>query len=623
MLMELDAVHRIPLLSALMLGSWLSGVVLASPSDESIIVTATRLPKTSASSASVSSLTATDLERLQNSFLVEALATLPGVIVSQTGAFGGQASLRLRGAASEQTLVMIDGVVVNDTTSPGGGYNYTSLDAASIERVEVLRGPQSTLWGSDAIGGVVAITTKRPRDGFLASGFLEGGSFSTARGGVALSGGSGPVDGRIAFSGIDTNGISKADRRFGNPETDPYRSWAVDGRIGLALGEAARIEAFGRYTDSTTHYDGFSFATGVADSDEVSRAKESLEGLVARFGIFGGRLESILQASNTELDRDDTSGGFLSFGSNGQRTAYRYQGRLHVTDALLAVFGAEYEKSRAETTFSSPVSIDTTGIFALVEWQPMEDFSVSGGIRNDDHSRFGQATTGSLGASWSPVEWLTLTANWSQGFKAPTIFQLTSSFPPAAAPNAALQPEEAEGWDIGAKFDFMDGRILVQATYFHIDTDNLIQFADGRYVNTARAQSEGFELEAAAALTKAMTLRASYTCTDAINAVTGTPLIRTPRNIGFVELDWQASDTIGFGAQFRYNGEEKDSVRPANPSGLVESWTRLDLTAHYALSESVEIYGRIENVTDAEYEDVFGYGTPERSGYAGVRLRFD
>jgi vitamin B12 transporter len=296
------------LVPALMLGTCLSGVALAV--EESIIVTATRLPKNALTSASISTLTEEDLARRQDAFLVDALTALPGVAVSQNGPFGGQAALRLRGTSSEQTLVMIDGVVVNDTTSPGGGFNYATLDSADIERVDVLHGPQSTLWGSDAIGGVVSIVTKRPERGFGIGGFVEGGSFATARGQLAIWGKSGAIDGRLSVGAIGTDGISKADVRDGNTETDPYHSWTAHGRIGVDLGENARVEFFGRYTDSTSHYDGFGFVTGAADSDDSSSSQESITGIVGRFDMFDGRLQNLVQISQTEVERADTSGGF-------------------------------------------------------------------------------------------------------------------------------------------------------------------------------------------------------------------------------------------------------------------------------------------------------------------------
>lgn len=590
--------------------------------NESIVVTATRLPRNAATSASLSILTAEDLARRQTNFLVEALATLPGVTVTQSGAFGGSTTLRLRGAASEQTLVLIDGVAVNDVTGAGGGFNFAFLDAFAVERVEVLRGSQSTLWGSDAIGGVVNIITRRPEPGLVGAGFAEAGSFDTYRAGLSLSGGDDIVEARLGASTIRTDGISKADARFGNPETDPYRSTAIDGRLALSLTPEARVELFGRYTDSTNHFDSAGGPTGVRDGDEIGETRESLLGLVGRLEAFDGRLQNILQVSRSTVERRNETRGQPSFTGDGQRDALRYQGTINVVDGVVGVLGAEHERMLSDTgAGSSETTIN--GAFGLIEVGLIETLHLSGGVRHDDHSRFGGVTTGSVGLSWAALETLTVRANWSQGFKAPTLYQLTMYFPPAVSANGDLRPEESESWDAGATLSLLGDRLRLDATYFRIETDNLIQYAGGRYFNIARATSDGVEAALAAPLWEDVTVRASYTYTDARNSETGLRLSRIPLHAAALTVDWQASEAFGLTGTLRYNGDEHDTVRVANPDGRIDAWTRLDIAMRYDLTDALQLYGRVENVTDTAYQDVFGYGTPGRAVYGGVRLRFE
>jgi vitamin B12 transporter len=585
---------------------------------EAIVVTANRLATPlDASTAAVSTLDAADLERRQTTFLVDALTTLPGVTVSQNGAFGGQASVRLRGAASEQTLVLVDGVVVNDPTSPGGGFNAAFLDTNDIARVEVLRGPQSTLWGSDAIGGVINIVTQRPRDGVTGRVNAEAGSFGALRAGGSFGYGGERVDVRLGAAAVGTDGISKADEADGNPEEDDYENVTLDGRLGFDVTRNLRIEAFGRYGDSETAFDSFGSATGVRDGDEISRTEEANGGLVARLNLFDNRFENLLMVSRAEIERRNFTNGVPSFSADGARESFRYQGTFRPSNMATFAFGAEREDNKFEQL--GDTSID--GLFVLAEVEPVGGLTLTGGLRRDDHSTFGDTTTGRVGARWQVVDGFGVRGSWGQGFKAPTVFQVSGGgFVPA---NPNLQPEEAEGWDAAVFFALLNDRFSAEIGVFDLETTNLISFSSAGYVNVARAESNGVEAVARFAATDALTLNANYTFTDATNAVTGRRLTRIPEHTAFLEADWQATPALGLAATVRYNGEETDSVRPRNPTGTVAAWTRLDLAGRYRLSERLELYGRIENVLDEHYQDIFGYGTPGLSAYGGVRVRFE
>lgn len=599
----------------------ISAPALAQPSEgrqdrNAIIVTASRLATPlDASTAAISTLDAEDLARRQTVFVVDALATLPGVTVSQNGAFGGQASVRLRGASSEQTLVLVDGVVVNDPTSPGGGFNAAFLDANDIARIEVLRGPQSTLWGSDAIGGVINIITRRPQDGLSARIDAEAGSFQTRRAGGSFGWGGERADLRLGAAAITADGVSKADEDDGNPEEDAYDNVTFDGRLGLDLTQSLRLEAFGRYGDNETEFDGFGSATGVRDGDELSKTEELNGGVVARLTLFDGRFEQLLLVSRAEIERRNFSNGVRSFTADGGRDAIRYQGTVRATPDATIAFGSEREHS--EFKQQGDTSID--GLFGLAEVKPVAGLTLTGGLRRDDHSTFGEAVTGRLGARWDARDGWGVRASWGQGFKAPTVFQVTGGgFVPA---NPNLQPEEAEGWDAAVFAAFFNGRLSAEIGAFDLETKNLISFTSAGYRNVARAESEGVEAVARFAAAETLTLSANYTLTDAIDAVTGRRLTRTPEHAAFLEAAWQPRPSLGLTVTVRYNGEETDSVRPANPEGLVAAWTRIDVAGRYRLSERLEVFGRIENLLDEDYQDVFGYGAPGLSAYGGIRVR--
>ena len=593
----------------------LSNTAFAQTVDDEIIVTSSRLNQTQAEvGSSISVITADNMETLGFDFVVDAIASAPGVTVNQNGSFGGQSSVRIRGAASEQTLVLIDGVTVNDPSSPGGGLDFARLDTDSIEKIEILKGPQSTLWGSDAIGGVVSIITKRPEQGFGANAFAEYGSFNTIRGGASVNGGSAKGDFRLAVSAIDTDGISKADEINGNTEDDGYKSYTVSGRGGINLPIDGRIDVTARYTDATTEFDSFVFGNqgNVGDGDEMTESKEFAGNISLTVPTFEGRLENHLLLGYSDIDRQNFSGGAPSFGAKGDRMTARYQGTLNINANNTLAFGAEHEESSADDAETS-----INSLFGLYEFKPIDDLTLTGGIRFDDHERFGSETTGRVAAAYSPTDILTLRASWGQGFKAPTIFQTTFFCCGATQANANLQAERSDAYDVGVELSTPDGRGQVGVTYFTQDVENLItfSFADGGYSNIVGADTKGVEVFASYQILDWVGIGATYAYLDAVDNA-GNTLIRVPEHSGDVTVSFDPDGPLSGAVLVRYNGEEVDG------GTVLDDWIRIDLNAAYAFNDSVEFYGRIENLFDEQYQQVIGYGTPGTSGSVGVRLRY-
>lgn len=600
-------------LSGLVPVTLLCAAEVATPQPETVTVYGTRLeqPLTEVGS-SVTVLTAEDIELLGVDFVVDALARVPGVTVNQNGSYGGVASVRIRGASGEHTLVLINGVVTNDPSSPGGGFNFATLDVANIERIEVLRGPQSTLWGTDAIGGVVNIVTKRPAPGFGGNVFAETGSYGTLRGGGDIEFGDERYDVRLAAVRHDTDGISKADEANGNDEDDPYESTTLNLAAGLALFDDARLSMNALWVEADADYDSFVFGAqgNVGDGDELARSQELTADLSLAFSLFDGRFENLLLAGYADIERDSYTNGVFAFGSEGEREQFRYQGSVQVDDANKLAFGAERE------TISTPdgeTSLD--GLFGLYEWQAREDLTLTAGLRRDDHEVYGGETTGRLAAAWNPVDTVTLRASWGEGFKAPTLFQTTFFCCGAVEPNPDLEPEAAEGWDVGAELRTADGRGELGFTYFDQDTTNLITFGSGSYENIAEATSSGVEVSASYALTDWLDLELDYAWIDAEDG-SGEKLIRVPEHSGDLLFVLKPGGPFSGSVLLRYNGEEQDL------SGVVGAWTRVDLAGRYALSDGLELYARVENLFDEEYQQVLGYGTPGLSGYLGARFGF-
>jgi vitamin B12 transporter len=584
---------------------------------DTIIVEGSRLNQTEAEiGTSVSIITAEDITKLGFDFAVDAVASAPGVTVNQNGGFGGAASVRIRGAATGQTLVLVDGAPVGDPAVTDGSFNFAYLDTENIERIEVLKGPQSTLWGSDAIGGVVSITTKRAGESLGGNLFGEYGSFNTFRAGGSVSNAGDIGDFRIAATGISSDGISKADEANGNPEDDGYDSKTISARGGLNLPNKIRLESTLLWNDANADFDSYTYGAqgSIGDGNENTQT-ETLSGNVSlKVPILDGRFENLLLVGYSGISRKNFTNGAQSYSAEGDRNLYRYQGTFTVDDRNKLAFGAEREETTANGEDSS---ID--GLFGLYEFKPVEKLTLTGGVRVDDHEKFGSETTGRVAAAYSATDQLILRASWGQGFKAPSIFQSTyiCSFCGLTEPNANLKPESSEAYDIGLDWSSADGRVQAGVSLFDQETENMIDFSyTAGYDNIALVKSKGVELTGSYQFVNWLGVSANYAYIDAEDG-NGNKLARIPEHTGDVTVSLDPAGAFSGAILLRYNGEE------ANTDGTtLDSWTRVDLTGSYELTDTIELYGRIENLFDAHYQQILGYGTPGLSGSVGLRIRY-
>lgn len=579
--------------------------VLAAEQAPEIVVTATRTEiATSQVGSSISVLTAKQIEERQYPFTVDALRSMPGITVSQNGPFGGQALVSIRGAAPEQTLVLIDGVIANDPSNAGASFNFANLDPNDIERIEVLRGPQSTLYGSQAIGGVVNIITKRADAPFAYSAFAEAGSYNTLRSGGTISGREGQTDYRLSLSGVRTNGISKADENDGNIEEDGYKSYTIGGNVGSNLTEDLRVEGSLRYSDSRSEFDAGGGVGG--DGDRVAHTRELQTSLSAHLSTFGGALENSLTASYAMVDRDNETNGARSFSNTGLRTSFEYVGEIATSDMWNAIIGLKTE----DTEIRDSSSIRTDSIFGQVQVLPIDNLSLIGGVRFDDHETSGGVTTFRFTGAYDLPETGTLfRASWGEGFKSPTPFQLSVT--------PTLSPEESRGWDAGIEQEFLDGAASVQVNYFDQEVENQIDFLFGpfRYVNLDAVDTQGWEFIATARPADWIDVSANFTHQSATDLTTGNQVFRTPANLASLDVTTRPMNGLSVGGAVTWNGDETDR------NGLVQDWFRVDVRSSYQLNDQVELFGRVENLLDEQYQDILGFGTPGISGFFGIRVK--
>ncbi|SFR76315.1 TonB-dependent receptor plug domain-containing protein [Sphingomonas jatrophae] len=618
--------------------------------DEAVVITANRGPV--AADRVVASVTVLDkaaIDRAGDLSVADLLLRTPGVSLSRNGGFGTTTQLRIRGAESEQTVVVIDGVKLNDPASAGGGYNFANLLTGDASRIEVLRGPQSILWGSQAIGGVVNIVTPLPDKKLEGSFDVEAGSRETVSGRAALGGRTGPLAWRIGAQAFATDGISAIDPAFGGRERDGYRSQSATGRALLDLAPGLSVEARGYYSHGRTEIDA---TTG--DSLEYGLNREFVGYAGVNLDLLDGRLRNRFAYGYTDTDRDNynpTRARAQTFDSAGRTERLEYQGSLAISDGIDALFGVEDERSRFRSV-SPPASLAAavpapargkagiTSVYGQLSASPIEGLTLTGGVRNDDHSRFGSRTLFAGGAVWTLPTGTTLRGNWSEGFKAPTLYQLFSEFG-----NRALAPERAKGWEAGAEQRLLDGRAAIGATYFERRSNDLIIFASctaasrnplclvpgsttqrrsGYYENVSRAFARGIEASARFALGERLTLDGNYSWTlsedcSPGSANAGNQLPRRPRHAWNIAASYTLPGGASLGAAVRWAGLSYDNA--ANTTRL-DDYTLVDVRAELPVSPQLRLFVRAENLFDESYQTVYRYNTLGRSVYAGLRGRF-
>ena len=559
--------------------------------------------------SSVEIISAEEIKKNSFNFVSEALQTSSGVYVSQTGSFGGTATVRIRGASSDQTLVLIDGVPISDPSSPGGGYDFSSLLTSNIDRIEILKGSQSTLWGSDAIGGVINIVTFENASIPNIHLNTEIGSFNTEKIGTDFNIANEHNSLFLSYDSYKSDGISKADKRDGNSEKDGIgsRSYLLKTNHNIFNSE---ISSNINYRESDVDYDGYGFATGVTDSDENTKGRQLNWSLLLRKAFLDDQLVNSILFGESEIDRKYYTNNIENFSAKGERKFIRYVGNYSLNDNNSFTFGFENE----EVT-TSGVDFDTRSIFLLYETLISKNFGFSLGLRGDDRNNLASQETPKITAFYNLNDEWRLRANWGEGFKLPTIFQSTFFCCGAEKPNENLLPETSEGYEIGIDYKSNENFNKIWVTFFDQDISNMIDFSFsiGGYENIKKVYSKGVEVNFVSQLKDNITISGSFTKLDSENEF-GSRLSRLPEEKGNLNIDFSLGLKNNFYISLFYNGDEVD------PRGEVSDWFRSDLNFSRNISDKAKIYFKVKNIFDEEYQDIYGYGTEERSFSIGINL---
>ncbi len=610
-----------------------------------VVVTAERTPQPIARTGSAISIVhRQDIETTNPTTLVDALRAVPGLDVTETGGPGGTTSVRLRGANPDQTLVLIDGIRVNDPAAARGDFDFSMFPAGTIERIEVLRGPQSALYGSDAIGGVINIITKTGEGPARAAVRTEAGSYGTLATSGSFAGSNGPWSYAFSGAGQRSDGFSRygyripaIERRFPNLERDGFERFSGSGRIAYDVGNGVRIDLGALASWLRADYDA---ATG-AFPDTPSAATRFLQQIWARTSVdtLEGALSHDLRvfANRTDRSFNDVTYKINTLPKNttstisdfiGDRIGAEYQGNLRMGAFGSLVYGAKLEHETADTfsarllpTFlpraqTLAAQQDTHSAFALWQLPIGERLIVTAGGRVDDViavARF--ATWRTTAAFLLPETGTKLRASAGTGGKAPTLFQLHDPM----FGNPSLQPEESFGWDTGLDQSLLGGRLTASLTAFANRLSNLIDFDTTamRYFNVARAATEGIETTADAEIwPKLLRLKTTYTYLRATDLQTGLALARRPVHSGRVALAvtpnarwlWLIEPRLIVVSERFSSSGERDRLAP---------YARLDLYSDYRIDATWRAFARLENVTNVRYQEVLNYGTTGRAIYAG------
>ncbi len=623
--------------------------VAADGTEKPVVVTATRVPTSiELIGSSVTVIDADEIERRQWRTLPEALAAVPGLQAVQSGVTGSQTSVFTRGANSNHTLVLVDGIKASDPSSPSGAYDFAHILLEDVERIEVVRGPQSTQYGSDALGGVIHIITRTGRGAPQISGRIEDGSFGTHARTASVRGGNQIVHyaATIAHTETDGQSITPERLRAGQPaELDGYRNTTYSSRFGVTPTPGFSLQLVSRYSKAHTDLD----VGSSEDADSYSVTRQASNRLEARSAFFRDVWQPMLSVSHTWHkrlnfnERQSTLGDEDHTEHRGERTKYEFQNDFRTAPWHTMTAGVEREKeamkSEGISTYGSAFgdfvinqATDTTAhaksVYLLNHFTPGKYFRLSTGLRQDDHDSFKPATTYRLTPMVIfPATATRLKGSYGTAYKAPSLYERfgrsPTNFGTQYFGNPNLQPEESRGWEAGVEQAFWGGRVDTGATYYQNRFDKLIvpiflPSFDSTSVNINEAESRGGEYYLAVRPVQSLLVRFDYTYTRTKDDV-GRELLRRPKHRGRLALNYRPITAIELTLEQLYVGERQDIDRITGARLTADDYTLINIGASWSWKKSWSIYARIQNLLDQQHEPASGFQGLGRGGFIGVR----
>ncbi|MCB1705024.1 MAG: TonB-dependent receptor [Halioglobus sp.] len=596
---------------------------------EDVLVTGTFAPQP-ALTASVSVLDSSQIQALNKTTVADLLKTLPGLLVEKQGGPGGLTAVSIRGGEANFTLVLIDGVAVNDPTNfRGGGFDFANLNPNMVDRIEVVRGAQSAIYGSDALAGVINIITRRPQEGHQQQVSVEGGQDDYSDVGASA----------LGSVGAFTYTVELASRDDGEPTPGSTRdSDSAHLRLGWRPSSAQELSISYRYLDGKrSSYPEQSGGPRYALYDALDNSKYTQDIIAFDWGAqLSADWRSTLTANRFEQDEHYCSPGippYFEVPPNGADTDFtrdqlRWINTVQLAPGYEANIGAEYRHEEGKSdgyieffgdSLPSDFELDrdTRSAFADISASPLADLLLHASLRYDDPEEFDSETSGQFGARYAVGGGVTLAANWGEAYKLPSFFALGH----ALVGNPELQPEKGESWDLGATWQAHE-TLMLNATWFENDFRDLVDFDDEtfRNVNRKNVQTSGVELQADWRPLPALSLRSQGTYTDIDVRNEDTVLTGRPEWTASVVAQWQIREQWDTALDYLYAGKAWSASRHTGElvNEKLGDYHRVDWVLRWQLARAWQIQASVDNVLDENYETAVGFSGPGREFRLGV-----
>ncbi len=608
---------------------------------DEIIVSASLIPLSEDQTANA--ITVINYEDIKNrsvSSISDLLRDVPGLAVSRSGVLGSQTQIRIRGSEANHLLVLIDGIEANN---PGQSdeLNWGTIVAADIERIEVIRGPQSSMYGSDAISGVINITTKSASKSRNLDIFSESGSFTTQNNGASIGYNDNRFNFRIGLSQINTDGenISRT-----GAEKDGYKNKNINLKSGLKVNEKLKTSFSLRRSNGMNEYDSDNDFDGlIEDQDNVAKFVNTIFGLKADYLTSDRIRQHQLSISQSKSDNQDFNEGILGILTSSTKDQVRFISSIFWNEFnhRISVL-AEHEKEK----FSQRGFVNDYGVYGIFDPNQnqnrktnsvafeyradmFDEIVIGISARQDYNSEFKNSNTYKFETIYNFSEEVLLRGSYGTAIKNPTFTERFGYYTNFIG-NPFLQPEKSTNWEIGYDQKFNNGDFALSATIFNSELENEIDgnaldpitFGYTAINKNGLSKRKGLELNIHNKLNKNLIINFSYTYTDSteLNEINEyQDEVRRPRNISSINLLWQPNNSINLNTNIQYNGSQKDIVYPRNVK--LSEYTIVNFSTNLNITDKIEGYIRLENIFDESYEEVYGYEALGFGAYIGIRYK--